>query len=564
MFWELAMRRIARYLHFHNRRRRLVKSTKLAHTTHASWVFTMHIAFIFSREKITDRELRLVHAVRAMRGVSKVTVARVARSRGIAARFEEVRATAERIVGRQQMLLHGRSDFHPDIDTVELTGGIDEVVRSVRADRVVNLSGIAATPSPEKVILELRWNGQQPDGLGQQRAAGDPPREIVVICRGAVDQVRVVQKSVLTPTPATPAADRRNAASRSVALLLRALALSDVQLLNRAPNAAVDVPDQGVLARSANATLASVAVSTAAVVRRASRPLWRDDAWELRYRTTPTAFVANASTINANGFKTYRGDYSRFFADCIAFTHYGTVAVFFEEFPYALRRGVISCAVLQSDGKLGPPERVLERPYHLSYPFVFRDGEHVYMVPESSGNRTVDLYECTQFPHHWTFRQTLLENISATDATFYHDGTRWWMFATVGEQGAYGWDELHIFFADSLTSRWESHPNNPVKCDAKSARPAGAVFRKDGRLLRPTQDCSASYGGAVNLCEIEELSPTEFRERIVDRIDPALFPGMNGLHTLTASEGIEVVDVRPAKRWRWESGNVGTSAMHTE
>ncbi|MEO8000155.1 MAG: hypothetical protein ABI852_22085, partial [Gemmatimonadaceae bacterium] len=441
---------------------------------------------------------------------------------------------------------------------------IDEVVSTMSAARFVNLSGSSATCAYAKIILELRWNGQQPDGLGERRAAGDPPGEISVLCRGATDNAYIVQQSVLTRTPASPAADRRNAASRSAALLLRALAQTDDELLSRTPNNVTVLSDQGMIARSVNATVASVAVSAAAVVRRASRPIWRDDAWELQYRTTPTDFVANSSPINANGFKAYRGDYDRFFADCVAFTHNEIDAVFFEEFPYALRRGVISCAVLQANGELGPPQRVLEQPYHLSYPFVFRDGEHIYMVPESSGNRTVDLYECTAFPHQWTFRQTLLENISATDATLHHDGTRWWMFATVGEQGAYGWDELHLFFADTLTSEWQSHANNPVKCDAKSARPAGPLFRKNGRLLRPTQDCSASYGGAVNLCEVEELSPTEFREKIVDRIDPALFPGMNGLHTLTASHGIEVVDVRPAKRWRWEPGTVGTRATNTE
>lgn len=502
---------------------------------------------------------------RAMRDVSSVTVKRVVRESSVAATIESIRATVERKVGRLSVIQHEWHAITADIGTVEMCADVASALRGTAARRVVNLTSTAvAIANESQQVFELRWNDQQPIGLGELHAVGSPPGEIVVTCRSGSAPARAAQESVLTPTAATPAADRRNAAARSVALLLRALALSDEQLQSPAMRSVNAIVDDAIVPRAAGAALASIDVVTAGVLRRASRPLFHDDAWELQYRTTPANFVVNSSSINATGFKPYRGGFDRFFADCVALTHDGVTAVFFEEYPYALRRGVISCATLQSNGELGPPDRVLERPYHLSYPFVFRDGEHIYMVPESSGNRTVDLYECTNFPRQWTFRKSLLEHVSATDATLHFDGTRWWMFATIGEQGAYGWDELHLFSADSLLSEWTPHPKNPVKCDAKSARPAGPLFVRDGRLIRPTQDCSESYGGAVNLCEVEVLSPTEFRERIVDRLGPAMFPGMNGLHTLTASEAIEVVDVRPVKRWRWEKGTIGTHTTNTE
>jgi hypothetical protein len=77
-----------------------------------------------------------------------------------------------------------------------------------------------------------------------------------------------------------------------------------------------------------------------------------------------------------------------------------------------------------------------------------------------------------------------------------------------------------------------------VKRDAASARPAGRPFTVGTRLYRPAQDCSATYGGAVHVMEIEALTPTDFRESIALRLEPdPRWPYPDGLHHL-------VVDAR--------------------
>ena len=57
---------------------------------------------------------------------------------------------------------------------------------------------------------------------------------------------------------------------------------------------------------------------------------------------------------------------------------------------------------------------------------------------------------------------------------------------------------------------------------ARSARPAGPIFAHEGRLYRPAQDCSRTYGGAVVIHRIEALTPEIFREVAVARLDPEL------------------------------------------
>jgi hypothetical protein len=41
---------------------------------------------------------------------------------------------------------------------------------------------------------------------------------------------------------------------------------------------------------------------------------------------------------------------------------------------------------------------VLERPYHLSYPYVFFVGDDAFMLPETAANGAIELYRAVSFP----------------------------------------------------------------------------------------------------------------------------------------------------------------------
>jgi hypothetical protein len=102
---------------------------------------------------------------------------------------------------------------------------------------------------------------------------------------------------------------------------------------------------------------------------------------------------------------------------------------------------------------------------------------------------------------------------------------------------------LFIFHAAALRGPWLPHAANPVKCDLRSARPAGPLFLMGEDLCRPAQDCSVTYGGAVVVNRIERLTPTEFVERPFARLTPATRgPFPDGLHTLSAAGNLTLVD----------------------
>ena len=232
----------------------------------------------------------------------------------------------------------------------------------------------------------------------------------------------------------------------------------------------------------------------------------------------------------------------RFYADPFLFEKDGKIFLFFEDFRFSEGRAVISCCEIGSDGSPGVPVEVLRCPFHLSYPFVFEHEGQIYMIPETRGNRRVELYRATSFPTTWTAEAVLLNDIHAVDATIQKAHGKFWMFAGVSNGRYSNSDELCLFFADSLKGPWTPHPNNPVLSDVRRSRPAGLLFYEEGRLIRPSQDCGQAYGYALVFSEVLTLTETEYTERPINRIEPGLIAGCVGTHTYNRTERFEVVD----------------------
>jgi hypothetical protein len=163
------------------------------------------------------------------------------------------------------------------------------------------------------------------------------------------------------------------------------------------------------------------------------------------------------------------------------------------------------------------------------------------MVPESVATGTVDLYRAERFPDRWVKEATLLSGIEASDATLLeHDG-RWWMFATVRDGGAFS-DALHIWSAPDLFGPWRAHRGNPVLVDIATARPGGRLVRRNGRLIRPFQDCTEGYGAALGLAEITRLDDEGFAQQVETVLRPGPeWPGRR-LHTLNRAGRLECID----------------------
>jgi hypothetical protein len=240
----------------------------------------------------------------------------------------------------------------------------------------------------------------------------------------------------------------------------------------------------------------------------------------------------------------------RFWADPHVIQNGSSFYIFIEEYIYKKKKGHISVIKMDNQGNYEKPVRVLEKNFHLSYPFIFKWDDKYYMIPESLGNRTVEIYECIEFPYKWEFKMNLMENVRAVDATLFYHHEKWWLFVNMSEnEGSSVYDELFLFYSDRLkTKEWKAHPLNPIISDVKRARPAGRIFLRHGKIFRPSQNCSLRYGYGININEIVILSETEYLEKKVASVMPNWDRKVKATHSFVNEGELTIIDALRFRR----------------
>ena len=250
------------------------------------------------------------------------------------------------------------------------------------------------------------------------------------------------------------------------------------------------------------------------------------------------------STESGNALKPVLPPGNRVWADPHIFVKGGQYHVFIEEIPEGSRRGHISVLDMKDGGRVSGARTILQRPYHLSYPFVFEWQGEVYMIPQSTGQQAIELYRCVSFPGSWEFDKFLVKDVDAVDTTLVLKDRRWWMFTCTRDNAGYSpSEELSIFHADSpVSDNWTPHRRNPVVSDVCRARPAGAFIERDGLLYRPSQDCSVRYGYATRMNRVEVLNEEEYVEREVGFLEPGWDPRVKGVHSIAVNGSLTIID----------------------
>ncbi len=271
------------------------------------------------------------------------------------------------------------------------------------------------------------------------------------------------------------------------------------------------------------------------------------DIWRPLLVDAPIVAIVRAKTIE--GFAQHwipAEGYLRFLADPFGVERDGRLHVFVEHYDYRTRRGTIECLSYDAAFTLLDRRRVLDEPWHLSYPFVIEAEGEVWMLPEAHRSGGLTLYRATEFPWTWVPAARIALDHVAVDATpVFHEGL-WWLFYASADRAADKTGALFAAWAERLAGPWHAHPGNPLRRDPASSRPGGTPVVIDGRLMLPVQDCSATYGGAIRPLWIDRLTPESFAaEAAAPIVAPAaLAPFDRGLHTLSAVGDRTLVDVK--------------------
>jgi hypothetical protein len=382
-------------------------------------------------------------------------------------------------------------------------------------------------------------------------AAGESVIRLALVRRGADGRETELESTVSAISPFSMARSRATAIAAAAPMIPRRLrVLAERGRPARAPRVRdATASASATPPRSSAGTLATAAALTRFARAAAARALVHSVVEEYHWTIAIAPRVGGAGmaeTLREGAFRMLAPPGRSFIADPFLFEHPSGEHLFMELFPYATRRGVIAASRVDERGDVGPPRVVLERPYHLSYPLVLEWRGELFMIPETVGHRTVELYRCERFPDRWTLDATLLADLAAADATVIeHDGCLW-MFVCVAPPGLLLHTELHLYSADDLRGPWRPHPLNPVVSDVRRARPAGRPWMEDGRWIRPGQDSSVRYGYGLTLARIDVLTREDYAEEPIAHVAPEALPwarGARGLHTWNASRRFCVTDV---------------------
>lgn len=246
------------------------------------------------------------------------------------------------------------------------------------------------------------------------------------------------------------------------------------------------------------------------------------------------------------------GDY--WFADPFLFQNDGQTYIFYEAFDLVGTKGKIGYSKYLGKGRASAPTFILDEPYHLSFPFIFKQDGEIYMMPETCGDYRVKLYRAVDFPNVWEPAQVIIDDIYACDSVIFQRYSERYLLVnrifhnTPNGQDPACWMRNRLYELDGFTLKDDGVT---VAEGDHGIRNAGKMFEMDGKLLRIGQDCTrGEYGRGLVLNDVEKLSPyceTVVWSKDCDDFAPHIdllskkYP-INGVHTYNFCDDFEIID----------------------
>ena len=215
---------------------------------------------------------------------------------------------------------------------------------------------------------------------------------------------------------------------------------------------------------------------------------------------------------------------AKFVADPFLIKEGKTWNLFFEVYNDETQQGDLALATSKNTWFWNYEKVILDEPFHLSYPYVFKaDGEY-YLIPESFEANSIRLYKADGFPTKWSFVKVLVHGRDYVDNSIVYYNGKWWLFSSVTDN-----DKLYLHYADTLTGPWKEHPQSPIVTgDVHKSRPSGRLLVYQDKLYRFTMDVKPPVGThQVMAYEIIEITPTSYSEKLA-QMAPVVMPSGSG------------------------------------
>lgn len=235
-------------------------------------------------------------------------------------------------------------------------------------------------------------------------------------------------------------------------------------------------------------------------------------------------------------------------ADPLAVTHDGKDYLFYEYYDAKKEKGLLACSVME-DGQLSKPKIILEEPFHLSFPFVFRVDNEYYMIPETGAVKQIILYKCMQFPYQWKKERVLLEGVTSSDTIVFSKEGKLFLLASILKEGKATTAQNQLYTYD-LSSHCLEYCCTAKETGEKGVRNGGGLFTDGEIWIRPGQNCTGGYGKSLLFFEVEQVDKEGYLEKVLAELsaDEITIEGaaetFDGIHTYSSTEQYEYIDLK--------------------
>lgn len=246
--------------------------------------------------------------------------------------------------------------------------------------------------------------------------------------------------------------------------------------------------------------------------------------------------IFSASKLNVSWLK--HGYKDRWFADpFILDVTDDEVQVLVEEFMIDSQKGRIALLTIdRSSLRLKSNDTVLELDTHLSFPFIYRKGSTVYVIPEMAQAGHADIYTYDPAAKALIYTNRLCDRALVDPVVLTTDNDS---YIISGVENVHKID-ISPFDTEKLTL---GAPVKTILTSSSTSQNGGAILRHNGSLYRVAQDCEKQYGYALLLQKInnpDNISSIEFVTEY--RHTPSTYKYRLAQHTFNSYKGLGVVD----------------------
>jgi hypothetical protein len=175
---------------------------------------------------------------------------------------------------------------------------------------------------------------------------------------------------------------------------------------------------------------------------------------------------------------------------------------------------------------------------HLSYPSILKLNNIKYLLPEMSSHKKQEIFELEDERVINSYSLNGFDGVELIDPTYYKHKNIHYIFGGIGNTANY---KLSLWYlnGDIFNDKFNLHPLSPIVTSPRGARMGGNIFVEKDRIIRFGQNYTTKYGNGIIIHEIEELSPTDYKEKEIDFIK---FKNRYGPHTINFDSNLTIYD----------------------